>query len=358
MSSPRKRRSGASDDSVSKIVDPPTGEDALPQERERPRTRGSSKKRDEESDKDDDSDPPSDDAAEPPPKSKKGRAAAKTGKGQPTKKKSKASKKAKKGEDLDEDDTKKKTGKKNIKDLFEPWEDNPPHPPDEEEVPEFEEHWGWVIQDLDDHDFKDQPAAKDSKGQTKPPLWENREGPCVRGDRYLTVGDEEIDQQDHLVLRLLDMRKSKDSDEPRRNPMHAAFQHGTPKDWNDSTAITKINQSRKDYIKRVCCDKIWTNMEARFLAKQFEENADISIKELTCRLNDEFIGKQYIDNPQKWDNNSKGRTMEFVRYVSPPVRVGSKTLTSNTLGRSISTMLPNTIKAKHRIRKSKEIDTR
>jgi hypothetical protein len=74
-----------------------------------------------------------------------------------------------------------------------------------------------------------------------------------------------------------------------------------------------MNQSRKDYIKRLCCDKIWTNLEAEFIADQFKENPDISIMELTCSLNDRFLGKQYIADPQEWDNPSVGRTIECVR---------------------------------------------
>lgn len=253
---------------------------------------------------------------------KKGKEPAKNTEDSSPKTKSKPNSKAKEDEEPGEEGTtKEKGGKKSVKDRFNPWPTKSPHPPGEEELPEVKDHWGWVItsEDANAKDFSEQPPARTSDGQTKPPLWENREGPYVKGGHLKTTDGEEIVQEDHLVLRLLDMRrKSKDDPTPKREPMHVAF-HGIPKDWNDGVAITKLNQSRKDYIKRVCCDKVWTNTEARYLAEQFQKNPDISIMELTCKLNDHFKGKTYIDNPGKWDNPSKGRTIECVRLVSSAI---------------------------------------
>lgn len=222
-------------------------------------------------------------------------------------------------DDSGNDEPGKEVARNSLKSLFTPWTSKPPHPPGEPHVPQFNENWGWTVTTPRPYeaplDFSNQPAARESEGQTVPPLWENREFACKRGTRKIKIDGLEVDQQDHLVLRLIDMRSRIQGSQggPKRAPRHVAYLHGTPKDWNQEYTMRKLNQSRHDYIKRICGDKLWTNMEARFLAEQFRINRNISIMELACRLNDRFVGKTYIDDPKDWDSPSRGRTIECVR---------------------------------------------
>jgi hypothetical protein len=171
-----------------------------------------------------------------------------------------------------------------------------------------------------------QPSARESNGQTNPPLWEDRGYRYKRGSRYVkyfgplppdNVDElkENCDQKDLLVTKLMDMRPtSKKDPTPRRQP--TAYQYGrAPPDWDNMQAIKALNDRRYQGIDRTTRDAPWTRIEREYLATLLREDPDASIWDLTERHNDRFMGKDFVqDTGFAFAYLSTGRTVESVRY--------------------------------------------
>jgi hypothetical protein len=171
-----------------------------------------------------------------------------------------------------------------------------------------------------------QPSARESNGQTNPPLWEDRGYRYKRGSRYVkyfgplppdNVDElkEDCDQKDLLVTKLMDMRPtSKKDPTPRRQP--TAYQYGrAPPDWDNMQAIKALNDRRYQGIDRTTRDAPWTRIEREYLATLLREDPDASIWDLTERHNDRFMGKDFVqDTGFSFTYLSTGRTVESVRY--------------------------------------------
>lgn len=238
---------------------------------------------------------------------------------------------------------------------FEPW--TPPHP----EIPrKTEDHWGikpTMKNDAVGVDNKKpcrvpfpmpqliQPSARSSNGATNPPLWEDQGARFQRGSRYVkptsaTEAEDvdgssaDIDQEELLHIRLLDMRPtSRSNPAPRRKPITYHYgddfrdENGAkgnlgrkPKDWNDQQAIKGLNDRRAQAIARITQDDHWTSSEREYLATLFRESPNASIWEMTARHNDRFMNKDFTHGTgfASYDRLSTGRTIESVRqqYLS------------------------------------------
>lgn len=170
-----------------------------------------------------------------------------------------------------------------------------------------------------------QPSARESGGQTNPPMWENRGFRFKRGTRRVkyfgplvpdNVHDlgEDCDQEDLLVTRLIDMRiKSRKNPTPKREP--TVYSYGRiPKDWNNMQIIKALNDRRYQAIDRITMDAPWTRIEREYLAQLFRETPDASIWDLTELHNERFMDKDYVeDTGFGFASLSTGRTVESVR---------------------------------------------
>jgi hypothetical protein len=176
----------------------------------------------------------------------------------------------------------------------------------------------------------DQPSARESGGQTNPPLWEDRKWRFRTPNRMVKwVGHEapdgldkenapDIDQEANLIYPLLNMAKKSKNSNPRRELTYYFYEHGVPKDWNDKQAVKALNDRRVQSIERICVDPPWTVMERDYLAQLLADHPDASIWELTQWHNDYFIGEYTEDTGLATDEEtslflSSGRTIESVR---------------------------------------------
>lgn len=164
-------------------------------------------------------------------------------------------------------------------------------------------------------DFTGQDAARSSNAQAVPPIYEDRGIKFKPGTRHVDGPDEtEIDQEQHLFLKLVDMRpKSKTDKTPKRQLIIWHNINGVPKDWSDKYAIKKLNAAHQDNIRTICHEFNWSQSEANFIAQQFNDNLEISIRELAYRFNNHFMYENYFASPQPWDIEHTGRTIESIR---------------------------------------------
>ena len=193
-------------------------------------------------------------------------------------------------------------------------------------LPAADPFWGVKPVTGDAVPHPDQPSARDSDAATNPPLWEDLKFRFKRGSRYVKyfgpIAPEDaqdgpdLDQEDLLVIKLIDMRpKSKHDKTPRRVPQSYAYEHGKPKDWNDMQAVKALNDRRGQAIDRVTLDAPWSRIEREYLADIFSEYPDASIWEITMRHNDRFKDKESIaDTGFAFAPLSTGRTVESVRH--------------------------------------------
>jgi hypothetical protein len=167
-----------------------------------------------------------------------------------------------------------------------------------------------------------QPIARTSNGATNPPMWENRGFRFKRGSRYVKYfgpvkpegADDgpDLDQEDLLILKMVDMRTNKKTGLPRRTADTYVNPHGKPNDWNDMQAIKLLNDRRTQALDRVTRDAPWTKLEREYLAQLLTDNPDASIWELTELHNDRFMGQECTTGVGF--ELSEGRTVESVRH--------------------------------------------
>jgi hypothetical protein len=129
-------------------------------------------------------------------------------------------------------------------------------------------------------------------------LWEDRKFPFVAGRYHTSFGPGptptnptalDLDQEENLVLRLIDMRPIRSGPNkgaPRRQPITWHFQTGKPKDWTDvKQTIHAMNTRRRDNLRAITCDPPWTAYEREYLAQLFQDYPNASISELAERHN-------------------------------------------------------------------------
>ena len=193
-------------------------------------------------------------------------------------------------------------------------------------VPEPNEFWGVKPLPGDRRPHPDQPSARESNGQTNPPMWEERGYRYKRGTRHVkyfgpiapdNVDDLEptLDQEELLVVKVIDMRpKSNKDPTPKRVP--AIYCYGkVPRDWDHMQSIKALNDRRYQAIDRISMDAPWTRIEREYLASLLTENPDASIWELTELHNDRFMHKDFAtETGFDFAELSVGRTVESVRY--------------------------------------------
>ncbi|KAF2659882.1 hypothetical protein K491DRAFT_712177 [Lophiostoma macrostomum CBS 122681] len=177
----------------------------------------------------------------------------------------------------------------------------------------------------------DLPSARSSNAETVPPLWEDRGFRFRKGRYQKRVGkladesdddDEDdkdlplVDQQQHLVIKLMDMRPNRDNgNQPKRTAEIYAYENGIPKDWTNHQALKALNDRRRDAISRFTCDPPWTDLEREYLTQLCVDYPDASILEYTERFNYRFKGDYkektgFVQFHEIYD----GRTIESVRY--------------------------------------------
>ncbi|KAH8700054.1 hypothetical protein GQ44DRAFT_733118 [Phaeosphaeriaceae sp. PMI808] len=193
-------------------------------------------------------------------------------------------------------------------------------------VPLHNDFWGIKPVSGDSLPHADQPSARDSDAATNPAMWEDRKFRFKRGSRYVKYfGPIEpehskfgpnLDQEDLLVLKLIDMRpKSKKDQTPRRTPVIYAYEHGKPKDWNDMQTIKALNDRRAQAIERITVDAPWSRVEREYLAQICRTFPDASIWKITMLHNDRFKGKDFaVSTAFSFISKSSGRTVESVRH--------------------------------------------
>jgi hypothetical protein len=186
--------------------------------------------------------------------------------------------------------------------------------------------WGIKPKTGDPLPHPNQPSARDSDAATNPPMWEDRGFRIKRGSRYVKYfgpmkpeGAEngpDLDQEDLLVVKLIDMRATNSRDKmPRCKPIYYAYEHGKPKNWDDMQTIKALNDRRGQAIDRMTLDTPWSRMEREYLAQLFREFPDGSIWDLTMRFNDRFMDQDHtLDTAFSFNSISTGRTVESVRH--------------------------------------------
>ncbi|KAI2474473.1 hypothetical protein Ptr902_00816 [Pyrenophora tritici-repentis] len=193
-------------------------------------------------------------------------------------------------------------------------------------VPEPNEFWGVKPLPGDRRPHPDQPSARESNGQTNPPMWEERGYRYKRGSRHVKYFgpiapdnvdslEPTLDQEELLVVKVIDMRPKSNKDQsPKRTP--AIYCYGkVPRDWDNMQAIKALNDRRYQSIDRMTMDAPWTRIEREYLASLLAENPDASIWELTELHNDRFMNKDFAtETGFGFANLSVGRTVESVRY--------------------------------------------
>ncbi|KAF2449354.1 hypothetical protein P171DRAFT_506960 [Karstenula rhodostoma CBS 690.94] len=168
--------------------------------------------------------------------------------------------------------------------------------------------------------FNGQPPARTSNAQAVPVIHEERGIKFRPDDRYLNGPDgTRIDQQDHLILKLVDMRPKSQTDRtPKRQLVIWFYKNGAPTDWTDKYAIKKLNAAHQDNIRTICHEFTWSQSEANYIAERFRLNRDISMRELAYEFNNRFMGDLPFSPAQGWDQVHTGRTIEAIRgeYLS------------------------------------------
>ena len=147
-----------------------------------------------------------------------------------------------------------------------------------EPLPELQPHWGIIPRRGGyERPLMPQPAARDSDGSIRPPLWEDRKG-AVRIKRGSRVVDG-YDQADHLWLALMDVRPvSAKNQQPRRKVIGYWYPHGMPKDWNDATVLNDVNKALQEAIKSNSNKEApYSPAERQILASIFAEDPEISL---------------------------------------------------------------------------------
>jgi hypothetical protein len=180
-----------------------------------------------------------------------------------------------------------KGGKPLIGTLFEPFEYRIKLPPPNDA-------WGTVPypdEKLGPLPHQGQPSARSSNAGTIPPLWEDR-GQKYQVGRYIDKEDGEvIDQEDYLVTKLMNMRKTSRKDPtPRRLPVIYTYPNGKPKDWNNKQSIKCMNDRKRTAVERNACEPPWMDLEREYFAGLCIEYPNASIKEYAERLNWRFKG--------------------------------------------------------------------
>ena len=176
----------------------------------------------------------------------------------------------------------------------------------------------------------DQPSARSSNAATVPPLWEDRGFRFKHGRWQDRVGssadtpddeggqvEEKIDQEKHLVIKLMDMRPIMNKDgtsSPRRKPIIYYYENGIP-DWDSTQALKALNDRRRDAIARHTCDFPWSELERQYLTQLCTDHPDASILELAERFNYRFQGDfKEVVAFGGFHKIHPGRTIESIRY--------------------------------------------
>jgi hypothetical protein len=147
-----------------------------------------------------------------------------------------------------------------------------------EPLPELQPHWGIVPRRGGyERPSEPQPPARDSNGDVRPPLWEDRKG-AVRVKRGSRIVDG-YDQADHLWLPLMDVRPvSAKNQTPRRKVIGYWYPHGMPEDWNDATVLNDANKALQEAIKSNSNKEApYSPAERQILATIFAEDPEISL---------------------------------------------------------------------------------
>ncbi|KAI4638483.1 hypothetical protein J4E93_010037 [Alternaria ventricosa] len=190
---------------------------------------------------------------------------------------------------------------------------------------QWSKFWGAKPVSGDPRPSPKQPSARESMGQTEPPMWENRGFRYKRGSRdtkhNFQVEPDNVDQlpqdknqEDLLAIPLMDMRLT-DKTKPtshKREPVVYCYNR-VPKDWNDKQTVKALNDRRYQGIDRVTIDPPWSEIEREYLASLMRDNPDASIWELTELHNDRFKGKDFRE-ATPFGQLSDGRTVESTRY--------------------------------------------
>jgi hypothetical protein len=239
--------------------------------------------------------------------------------------------------------------RKPIAELFTPWSDNEPEPT----PPARDPSWGtipyatnWEIRQVavdeettipqgvpkDGSDYVEPqfstggPPARSTNAQTNPPLWEDRKWEFREGryhKAWVAKGAQEptdpnlpdLDQNDNLTLRLMDMRPRASNDRrPKRQPVVYRYANGKPKDWHNRQTIKALNDRRREAIWRITLDTPWTDVEREYLVELCEEFPDASILEYAQRFNFRFVGDyKEAAGMMRFHHIQAGRTLESVR---------------------------------------------
>jgi hypothetical protein len=192
--------------------------------------------------------------------------------------------------------------------------------------PESSPFWGTTSRTGDARPHADQPATRSSDAGVNPPLWEDHSFCFKRGSRHVKYfgpfesggahGRPDLDQEDLLVIKLMDMGKKSSKDmTPRRNPIFFAFEHGKPQEWNSMQATKTLNDRRGQAIDRITVDAPWSKTEREYLAALLAETPDASIWGLAECLNEHFMGEDHTAGTAfSCAGMSTGRTVESVRH--------------------------------------------
>ncbi|KAF3006916.1 hypothetical protein E8E13_011217 [Curvularia kusanoi] len=168
----------------------------------------------------------------------------------------------------------KSTPKRKAGEGFIPWKPAQADAP----LPELQPHWGIIPRPgTYERPSEPQPAARDSNGEIRPPLWEDRKGAVrlKRGDRFMNG----YDQVQHMWLPLIDVRpKSAKNQQPRRRLKLYYFAHGLPQNWTSSDALNDINKALQEAVKANSNKEApYSIAEREVLANIFAENPEISL---------------------------------------------------------------------------------
>lgn len=186
--------------------------------------------------------------------------------------------------------------------------------------------WGIKPTSKDPLPHPDQPSARTSMAAVNPPLWEDLGFRIKRGSRYVkyfgSIAPEgaedgpDLDQEQLLTLKLIDMRPiSKNDQNPRRAPIHYAYEHGKPVSWSDKQSIKALNDRRTQAISRITGDSPFSRFEREYLAQLCKDNDDASIWMLASLFNDHFMGQEHTASTAfDFHELSSGRTTESVRH--------------------------------------------
>ncbi|KAF2110627.1 hypothetical protein BDV96DRAFT_583465 [Lophiotrema nucula] len=168
------------------------------------------------------------------------------------------------------------------------------------------------------NNYDDQPAARSSNAATSPALWEDvvqrfhhgRYHEIVEGDTVT-----KIDQKEMVLFKMMDMRPARQDDpdgEPRRLPMVYECK-GIPLNWKNKVLVKAMNDRRYQALQRARNAPRWDARERAHIVALLNEFPDISITELTERLNFRFKGDAVESSMLPPHKLHPGRTIEDVR---------------------------------------------